>query len=1182
MSVLSIPGKGVLRTSHGAILIPAHAATPAPTPTPTPTSPPATATGTSISFTGSAGAPTGNQVLTALPGCNLSGYALDGHGNAVLPSTNYQAGTFNAFGVVPDGFFYNATVAATTPEYGLSLVFRANAATNTYYQLTFIGARTILQQIVSGTATTVGLVDSVDVSGFSSVGIEVSGQTFTVYHNGSPSSIVFTDNSATAITADGLIGLGSSNEQGVLVSGLTITTLAEEAAIAAAAAQAVFLAGNPVAHPGADGFASGVYFKSTIHIATSCGSTPASLGSGFARGLSGPQSWTILDGTGTPINGLYFGMTGGGWCLYASGSFNFAQSGNVAATIKVTDGTTTVSKAVTLAFSANAVHVGCNLLLDTTAPNTGYPLGDPHRYLLNSGLVTNWAGGAVSMSEPSGLLVFDAGDPYFETATAAYPLTSHYGHITDAVLSVAASPAYTQAEEFWIAQEQPGGLSVATPAPLYDYWQVGDTLFQVSASSDAGVASYSVVASVDPVQISAFGAVVATGPLTAGTGKSITVRITSYNGVTTDLVHTYSVLAGTVLPATNITMAVAQNLDNQVLYQVVGTPAVTGMTGTPAWRIVQKEAHKAIFSNTILTQFTCDPATGKVTSTYMLPARSQGHTFTLIACDGPNVCRQTFTVPVAWWAGPTVYVGQGMVAAHGSGVGYEHFSDLLPRLCNNANWPDRTTGVATIIWAANSDPNYYANDCANGRGAFAYSDACRYGIQGSVRMIAADLNGPRVRIGGHIGTPNGGGDPGGKGFINKGTGDLYMEGFEVSWVLGDDAFHGISGVRYNADQYGDCTIIDCDFHDNDNGAELSCEVGIVTIDRTRSTNCGNNYVSSGATHGFYLEGIEVVVTNTHSYKHTNGHCLKIRSANFTVTGCVLGDGARGTCSEPLNIPEGGRGLVANNDFHKGPNAQNPSCIGYMEDDAPAEFDHDNILTVQNNRFNIICVAGSRDGNGVGVLYFPRISTLDGSKSQVILEGNQFFLYNSAVEFQLQPTSLTDPNPLPVSETGSTILTAPFALNMTDPRVGTGQTPGARPGFFVCSYDNETNYANMQNTQFDCGTEELRFPASTAAGTVLATIIPSGDLVFAIQNASDIRLNPFVAGTTWAIVQTSEYFPGQVWPLAGAFSLNPSSDGTSTQLLLGSGNSAGTQILKLEATAPNGTKSDWRYPITLTS
>ena len=228
------------------------------------------------------------------------------------------------------------------------------------------------------------------------------------------------------------------------------------------------------------------------------------------------------------------------------------------------------------------------------------------------------------------------------------------------------------------------------------------------------------------------------------------------------------------------------------------------------------------------------------------------------------------------------------------------------------------------------------------------------------------------------------------------------------------------------------------------------------------------------------------------------------------------------------------------------------------------------------------VAGSRGGTGVGVLYFPRISTSDGSKSQVILNGNQFYMQNNAVRSMVQPTGLTDPNYIPATDNNSTTLATAPVFSFNDPRVGTSQTPGARPGFFVCTYDNETNYANMQKVQFDCGTEDLRFPASTASGTALATITASGCIQLAIANPSDPGINPFTAGTAWAIIQTSEYFPGQVWPPVGAFTLNPSSDGTSTQLLLGPGNSAGTQLLKLEATAPNGTKCDWRYPITLTS
>ncbi len=1121
-------------------------------------------TSTPLTFAGGAGTlPTGISTVAAFNGANLGSAGLDGAGNFVLPNSNYADVYFPNAGQFADGQI-TATLAGGNNQVAVHM--RVDAVAGTYYSAYWNGS---VGHLVYGYSTGENDIAQFNTAPTKTLRLLAVGSTITAFVDG----VQVASGTDTRITAAGYLGVQTRTQLSPApsISQVTFQTPAQATAAAAAIAQAAFLAGKPVANPGADGYGPGVYGPDVVFISTNVSSYDEKFGTYFARGLAGAQTATM---TGAPAS-FYLGA-GAGWQVGYGGTQ--PPAGDHPVTISITDGTTTVTKNVTFRCQPNSTDVSDNFVLDTQPGNSGYPFGDAHVFQITHKLQTAQSGGAVTLADAAGLLQL-GGDPQIFTTDAAYPLSSHYGR-HDATLKTAGQA--DQPVSIFFAQEQPAGFTITNPSgPIYDYWMTGDVLFNVAATSDAGIQSFKIVSSVDPISLGLNGAVTATGTLTAGTGKSVTIRAISGSGVTTDAVHTYDVLAGNVLDQSHITMNVAQNLDNQVLNQVVGTPAVTGMGSGLKWRIIQKEAHVAIFSNTFLQQFNCDPATGKVQSAYMLPARAQGHTFTLVATDGPNVCRRQFNVPCVWWNGPTVYVGRGMAALHGAGVGYEHFSDLLPRLCNQNNWPDRVNGVATVIWAADSDPNYYANDICNGRGAFAADYNTRYGIQGSVKFIAADLNGPRVRIGGAIGAPNGGGDMSGKGFINKATGDLYMEGFEVSWCLGDDGYHGISGIRYNADQYGDCTLVDLYCHDCDNGIEAGCEVGILTLDRCYLANCGANYISSGATHGAYLEGIEVIVKNTTSIKHTNGHSLKIRSPNYTVTGCSLGDGTRGTSSQMLNLPEGGTGYIAGNDFMKGPNAQNPACLGFYEDNAVGEWGHISTLTLEGNRFNVIQVAGGRGGTGNAVFHFPRISTIDGSKSQVLMDHNQFYLHGAAIKFTLVGDSGTDPNPIPMVDTNSVILTQPFSMNFGDPRTGTGKTVGARPGLFPWTLDNEDNYQNMYGVQQDCSVEEIRAPVSSPAGTVLATIVASGCIVWALQNVpNDIRINPFVAGTTWSISQAQEYFPS-VWPAVGAFTLNPSSDGTSVQLLMGAGNVAGTQILKLRATAPNGTLCDHRYPITLT-
>ena len=81
-----------------------------------------------ITFTGAAGPPSGNQVLVAAGsmygGSNsLAGYALDGAGNATLPSSNGGNGLFTAFGSKPDGVF-TVTYKAGAGTRDLHMIFR--------------------------------------------------------------------------------------------------------------------------------------------------------------------------------------------------------------------------------------------------------------------------------------------------------------------------------------------------------------------------------------------------------------------------------------------------------------------------------------------------------------------------------------------------------------------------------------------------------------------------------------------------------------------------------------------------------------------------------------------------------------------------------------------------------------------------------------------------------------------------------------------------------------------------------------------------------------------------------------------------------------------------------------------------------------------------------------------------
>ena len=57
-----------------------------------------------------------------------------------------------------------------------------------------------------------------------------------------------------------------------------------------------------------------------------------------------------------------------------------------------------------------------------------------------------------------------------------------------------------------------------------------------------------------------------------------------------------------------------------------------------------------------------------------------------------------------------------------------------------------------------------------------------------------------------------------------------------------------------------------------------------------------------------------------------GHEIKSRAENTIITNNVIADGATGTASYSIDLPNGGNAIIEHNVIEKGPNAQNPVII----------------------------------------------------------------------------------------------------------------------------------------------------------------------------------------------------------------------------------------------------------------
>ena len=632
---------------------------------------------------------------------------------------------------------------------------------------------------------------------------------------------------------------------------------------------------------------------------------------------------------------------------------------------------------------------------------------------------------------------------------------------------------------------------------------------------------------------------------------------------------TITVVQGTTLPAGNMTMAPSASLVNVGRGQTVGTPSVSGVTGTKQWSLTQENySLQAIPNGYIGYLFAIDPATGAITAPGLLMAKT--HKLIVSCTDGTNTCTQTFNVPVAW--APvvrTVWVGQGMTTAHGAD-GFEHLVDA-----RDVFNTDRRTGTIQLNLVANADDDYYADDTGIRTGDY----SARFPWQGPIIVTGIAANGKaQPRTGGYTTKwSNSGGDMRGKGFWVFGDGDAILENVEVSHCFGGDSAHGIEAVRKDGETYGNLTVRNCYIHDCDNGIETGFGGSDIILYGNEVVGCGTSHVSSGACHNFYIGGQWSVTAHDNvSASATLGHDFKCRAVHGDITNNRFYDLERGSASCCMDLPNGGDYRVTNNAFHKGPNAANPYAVQYAAEFDPTLPDwRTNNLLFQGNTVSVMTLDGAHYGTPAAVRHWEATSYF-GDPTTVQVVGNSFWLAPHATTISstgggTTPTART-------AESGSTILTTPPTLDFSRPYLS-GTMP--RHGWYrtITQYGGDS-FANFDDTQIDPGFDDLVIPSSTAAGTVLGTMQARANF----DDNGGPAAQPFGAGTTWVLSTANVYYPENLaapWPPAGTFTLTTQADGSAKFSVGSTGLSSGVYFVQPEATAPNATKSRWRFYVTVT-
>ncbi|MBC8038851.1 MAG: hypothetical protein H7X89_16730 [Rhizobiales bacterium] len=177
--------------------------------------------------------------------------------------------------------------------------------------------------------------------------------------------------------------------------------------------------------------------------------------------------------------------------------------------------------------------------------------------------------------------------------------------------------------------------------------------------------------------------------------------------------------------------------------------------------------------------------------------------------------------------------------------------------------------------------------------------------------------------------------PSGLSNISLSVDGLTFQNAAISNADGGNA----AGIRFQSAGPSSLLVTNSTFLGNQNGiltgfgAPLIDEELMVSISNSLFANNGSG---SGQTHGIYIFGESLEVTNSIFCGTNVGHDIKARTAITTVTGSSFYDGIAGpdsrcgigSASYSIDLPNGGQGILDDNDFFQGAAGENFAIISY--------------------------------------------------------------------------------------------------------------------------------------------------------------------------------------------------------------------------------------------------------------
>ena len=168
--------------------------------------------------------------------------------------------------------------------------------------------------------------------------------------------------------------------------------------------------------------------------------------------------------------------------------------------------------------------------------------------------------------------------------------------------------------------------------------------------------------------------------------------------------------------------------------------------------------------------------------------------------------------------------------------------------------------------------------------------------------------------------------PNGKAIIDEGGQgvSVTINGFDISGaVVPDD--NG-AAIRYEG---GSLTLNNDYIHNNQDGLLGAPDpAGSITVN---NSEFAFNGTGDGRTHNLYAGDIaNLTITNSYFHDANEGHEIKSRAENTTVTGSRIFDN-NATASYSIDLPNGGNATIQNDVIEQGPNSDNQTIIAYGEE-----------------------------------------------------------------------------------------------------------------------------------------------------------------------------------------------------------------------------------------------------------